>query len=304
MLKKRLSYLLASIVTLTLLATPSTKASYSDTPAYREGSQLLSRLNVRPETSRAGYDRKLFKHWVDADSNGCDTRREVLKRESHTPLDSCRDNRGKWVSIYDGEVVTDASMLDIDHVVSLAEAWDSGANSWSSAKREKFANDLSMPWALVAVTRSSNRSKSDKDISTYLPKSASARCFLTLAVIIVKEKYSLTIDKKEHETLTKALTGCTKPVKEYSQIPTIEQGENDPRQEGGMSIPQVGKNNNDQTTPVDLYNCPDTHPVKGNVSTTKIYHTPSSPYYARTKPEICFISASSAEAGGFRAVRK
>jgi hypothetical protein len=58
---------------------------------------------------------------------------------------------------------TNASGFDVDHFVPLAEAWDSGAANWDSATRQAFANDLDFSMSLIAVTASSNRSKSDRD---------------------------------------------------------------------------------------------------------------------------------------------
>ncbi len=57
---------------------------------------------------------------------------------------------------------TDDSAIDIDHIVPLSEAWKSGASGWTTAKREQFANDLSIA-QLIAVSASSNRSKGDSD---------------------------------------------------------------------------------------------------------------------------------------------
>jgi micrococcal nuclease len=53
---------------------------------------------------------------------------------------------------------------------------------------------------------------------------------------------------------------------------------------------------------VSSLNCPDDHPVKGNISSRgHIFHVPSDPSYERTKPEQCFANVASAEAAGFRA---
>src|SRR3954451_20999273 len=89
---------------------------------------LLAGMTVTAEHT-AGYDRNLFPSWVDADGDGCDTRHEVLLAEAtHAPSQGagCKLTGGQWVSPYDGLVVTDSSALDIDHLVPLAEAWQSG----------------------------------------------------------------------------------------------------------------------------------------------------------------------------------
>ncbi|MFI0013658.1 hypothetical protein [Streptomyces griseus] len=80
------------------------------------------------EEQRAGYERDSFRHWVDEDGDGCPTRQEVLIAEAVTAPeqgDRCTLSGGSWMSYYDEVEVTDAKRLDIDHMVPLAEAWDS-----------------------------------------------------------------------------------------------------------------------------------------------------------------------------------
>ena len=119
-----------------------------------------------------GYDRSLFKHWIDADKNGCDTRKEVLIAEATVKPKmgtKCVLTGGKWISAYDGKSYTRDAGLDIDHMVPLAEAWRSGAWAWTSKQRQDFANDLTDSRVLIAVTASANRSKGDRDVKTWLP---------------------------------------------------------------------------------------------------------------------------------------
>lgn len=109
-----------------------------------------------------GYDRDLFADWYDADRDGCNTRKEVLIAESLDPVQigsGCSISGGRWFSIYDNVETTDSSKFDIDHMVPLSEAWDSGAWNWNADQRKHFANDLDQPFFLIAVTASSNRSK-------------------------------------------------------------------------------------------------------------------------------------------------
>ena len=87
---------------------------------------LLAQLKVSEEASRSGYDRRLFRHWVDDDDDDCDAREEILIAESTVPAqveeDSCKILSGSWLSEYDGKVKTVAGRVDVDHVVPLAEA--------------------------------------------------------------------------------------------------------------------------------------------------------------------------------------
>ena len=153
-----------------------------------------------------GYDRKLFKHWVDADKNGCDTRKEVLIAEATIKPKigaKCVLSGGTWVSSYDNKTFKGSgSGLDVDHMVPLAEAWRSGAWQWTSEEREKFANDLQDERVLIAVSATSNRSKSDKDPSNWLPKgSKEAVCDYVFNWAAVKYRFSLTIDPKERKVI-------------------------------------------------------------------------------------------------------
>jgi hypothetical protein len=153
-----------------------------------------------------GYDRKLFKHWVDADKNGCDTRKEVLIAEATIKPKigaKCVLSGGTWVSSYDNKTFKGSgSGLDVDHMVPLAEAWRSGAWQWTSEEREKFANDLQDERVLIAVSATSNRSKSDKDPANWLPKgSKEAVCDYVFNWAAVKYRFSLTIDPKERKVI-------------------------------------------------------------------------------------------------------
>lgn len=157
-----------------------------------------------------GYDRSLFKHWIDADRDGCNTRNEVLIEEATKKPkigSNCRLSGGRWTSPFDGKKHTNPSKLDIDHVVPLAEAWRSGAWRWSPAERESFANDLDEPRALVAVTLNLNRSKGDRDVSAWLPPKG--KCDYVLAWVTVKAKYQLTVDSKESTTLDQLSKECS-----------------------------------------------------------------------------------------------
>ena len=102
-----------------------------------------------------GYARTLFRHWIDADKDGCNTRYEVLISEATVKPKvgtGCYLSGGKWRSPYDAKVFTNSTGLDIDHMVPLAEAWRSGAWAWTPAQRMAYANDLDDPRPLLAVT--------------------------------------------------------------------------------------------------------------------------------------------------------
>ncbi len=190
-------------------ASASEKASRSS----KSASVVLKSLKVAPEV-RQGYDRELFRHWIDASRNGCDTRQEVLIRQSLisvTRSAGCRVVQGRWVSAFDGVVATNPSTFDIDHLVPLAEAWDSGAHRWSPARREAFANDLGFRGSLIAVSASSNRSKGDRDPAEWLPPRRSFVCDYVTTWIAVKHRWSLAIDRAERTALRQNVKSCGNP---------------------------------------------------------------------------------------------
>ena len=173
-------------------------------------STLIESLKVAEETPN-GYDRGLFKHWVDADGNGCNAREEVLIAESLKKVTvgpSCSISGGEWVSAFDLVVTTNPSNFDVDHFVPLKEAWDSGASEWDSATRESFANDLGYEMSLIAVSASSNRSKSDRDPADWLPTNAEYRCEYAVAWAQVKSRWSLSVDPKEKVALLGLADEC------------------------------------------------------------------------------------------------
>jgi hypothetical protein len=184
----------------------------STSPPETEGDTALARLRVAPEGFRTGYSRDLFPHWIDADGDRCDTREEVLIAESRSPAQvdpyGCKVTAGDWVSFYDGLTFDDPSELDIDHVVALGEAWDSGASAWDEGRRRAFANDLDRPEALRAVSASSNRSKSDLDPAQWKPSRESAWCQYAKDWVSVKVAWDLSADEDEVADLRVMLSTC------------------------------------------------------------------------------------------------
>ena len=168
----------------------------------------VAELPVAPE-DRTGYTRGKFRHWVDSDSDGCSTRVEVLITEADDPVEvggDCDLTGGRWFSYYDAVSWTDPTDLDIDHMVPLAEAWDSGARDWTADERTRYANDLGDPRALVGVTASLNRSKADQDPAEWLP--TRARCRYLREWVVVKHRWRLSVDPAEQTALTDLAETC------------------------------------------------------------------------------------------------
>ena len=208
----------------TTAASPSTTSRSSSTTAASPSTTGPVGLRVEPERPRTGYQRELFAGWRDADRDGCDTREEVLIAESHTKAQvdpyGCKVLEGDWYSLYDGLTFTDPSELDIDHMVPLAEAWDSGAAGWNAARREAFANDLGHPEALRAVSASSNRSKGDLDPGQWKPTRDAAWCEYANDWVTVKKAWDLSADQNEVDDLRVMLRTCGEQSPKSAMPPT------------------------------------------------------------------------------------
>ena len=165
-----------------------------------DAKSVLASIKVENEY-KTGYKRSLFIHWSDLDGNGCDTREEVLKRDSISKPQvdpyRCYVVAGDWYSKYDGKNLSDRGDVDIDHVVALKEAWDSGAWSWTESQRKAYANDMTDSRTLIAVTDRVNRSKGEKDPSNWMPPMKSYWCIFLGDWISVKARWGLSMDQSE-----------------------------------------------------------------------------------------------------------
>lgn len=168
----------------------------------------LAGLTVRPAGTMDGYSRDRFPHWSEQ-RDGCDTRDLVLQRDGENVRtdDECETVSGTWRSPYDDGVWTDASDVDVDHMVPLAEAWRSGARSWGDDRREAFANDLERP-QLWAVTDNVNQSKGDSPPDEWKPELRSYRCTYASHWVAVKHHYELSVTEAERAALTGMLDRC------------------------------------------------------------------------------------------------
>ena len=193
-------------------AEPNTTANFSVSPTTGPATNLsatspggaLEALAVAEEgDGGVAYDRDLYGSWTQVRS-GCNTRCAVLEEE--------RQADGTWLSWYDGMVTSDASRLDIDHMVPLAEAHSSGAWRWSPSRRAAYANDLLHPEALAAVSASSNRSKGSRDPSEWRPSDESAWCRYATDWVTVKAAWELTADRTEVGALQEMLDTCDSSV--------------------------------------------------------------------------------------------
>ncbi len=199
-----LAILLAAPFLVGVAASPAHAASYS-APLTTAINDLTTATEVR-----TGYDRALFPHWIDADGDGCSTRNEVLLAEADDPPSvsgTCTLSGGRWYSYYDRVSWTDASDIDIDHMVPLAEAWDSGARTWTTSVRQAFANDLGDYRSLVGVTDNVNQAKGDKDVAEWLP--TYDKCRYLREYVAVKHRWRLSVDTAEKSAMQSVASTCT-----------------------------------------------------------------------------------------------
>jgi hypothetical protein len=203
----------ASVSSEFVATAPADAAAAVSRPAARAGTVLAADLLafvVVEREHRGGYRRELFAY-PHSTGNGCDTRDRVLELESSTPVrftaSGCNIARGTWTSVYDGVAYTSPSGLEIDHVVALKEAWDSGAWRWSRAALEAFANDTTDGRTLQAVSSKSNRSKGDKDPSNWLPPSSNDVCRYAGDWVAIKVRWHLSMDPSEFGRLRNLFRG-------------------------------------------------------------------------------------------------
>ena len=176
-------------------------------------------LRVRVAVVPAGlpaYDRDDWRHWADRDGDCQDTRQEVLIAESTTDVAyrtdrRCRVATGQWLAPYSATIVTDPGDLDVDHMVPLANAHDSGAWGWSAERRELYANYLDAPEHLIAVTARANRSKGARGPDRWKPEDRTYWCQYAIDWITIKAAWELTVTGEEHAALGQMLGTCSNP---------------------------------------------------------------------------------------------
>ncbi len=180
-----------------------------------------------PRTAVPPYDRGEWVHWVDADADCQNERDEVLVEESQIPVgfataSECQVTSGQWLAPYTGVVVTDASSVEIDHTVPLANAHASGAWAWSSAAKQRYANDRSYAGHLTAVTALAVRSKGDSGPEEWRPPDQSYWCEYAEDWARIKSTWQLMVTEAELTALTEMLATCAVPTIALATTPAPE----------------------------------------------------------------------------------
>ena len=207
-----LAFVSALIAGLTI--SPSEAAQFN-----RQGvvTQVLARVPVKGRAPKTGYSRAQFgQRWADTNHNGCDTRNDILKRDLTNVVFRARTHdcvvltgilrdpySGTNISFVRG--VATSALVQIDHIVSLSNAWQTGAFKLSLATRTQMAND---PLELLAVKGSLNSQKSDGDAATWLPPLKSYRCAFVARQVAVKAKYGLWLTRPEKDAILRVLKLC------------------------------------------------------------------------------------------------
>jgi hypothetical protein len=172
----------------------------------------LGKLAVKGRAPKTGYARTQFSDgWGDAP--GCNVRNYILKRDMTGVITKsetdCTVVQGNLQDPYTGKAImfvnTSSQAVQIDHVVALSNAWQTGAQQLSVQDRFKFAND---PLNLLAVDGPTNNKKGDGDAATWLPPNKDYRCRYVARQIAVKQKYMLWVTQAEHDAMQRVLGDC------------------------------------------------------------------------------------------------
>ena len=207
---------IAAVVTALLLgATPNPASGVEQEPGM--ATAVLETLAVKGRAPKTGYTRAQFgPAWADVDRNGCDTRNDILKRDLtsityRAKTRNCVVESGTLVDRYSGETINfvkgniSSMEVQIDHVVALSNAWQTGAFKLTADQRRALSND---PLNLFAVKGRLNSQKGDGDAATWLPPLKSFRCSYVAQQIAVKAKYSLWVTAPEKAAIVSILAKC------------------------------------------------------------------------------------------------
>lgn len=221
----------ASTSTTTSVATPTSEApapaakpvvQVNTAPAANAALAKLNTLAVKGRAPKTGYDRAMFgETWTDnvnveGGRNGCDTRNDILRRDLVNIVvkpgsEGCAVESGTLNDPYTGKTIQfvrgqdTSTAVQIDHVVALSNAWQTGAQQLTPEKRADFAND---PRNLQATDGPTNQQKGDGDAATWLPPNKSYRCTYVSRQVDVKAAYALWVTQPEKDAITRVLGEC------------------------------------------------------------------------------------------------
>jgi len=177
--------------------------------------EMLQSIPVKGRAPKTGYDREgqFGPAWFDADANGCDTRNDLLRRDLDglESEDGCTVLSGTLTDPFSSDIInfqrgeTTSILVQIDHVVALSNAWQTGAAQLDEDTRLEFAND---PLNLIAVSGRLNAQKGDGDAATWLPPNRDFWCEYVARQVGVKAHYDLWVTPAEFERMDSILADC------------------------------------------------------------------------------------------------
>jgi len=164
---------------------------------------LVVLVSASAAQDRPPYERSLYRHWIRVEGTCRDVRAVVLIRDAEpgtvffTDPGECRVGGGVWRDPYTGQKFSDPREIDIDHMVPLKNAHESGGWAWDPDRRRQYANNLTYRWHLLAVSRSANRSKGDRSPDQWKPDNPDFWCQYGEAWAAVKTVYQLETTEPE-----------------------------------------------------------------------------------------------------------
>lgn len=189
-------------------------------PRFDLARAQLAQLPVRGWDRTSDFRRSEFgEAWsddvdVEFGRNGCNTRDDILRRDLTDlvvrPM-TCFAQSGMLADPYTGASIAfvrgpqTSNSVEIDHVVSLADAWYKGARAWDTQRRLDFAND---PRNLLAVSPQANFDKAFRDAASWVPPNVAFRCEFAARQVDVKTAYGLWLSAKEKAALSELLGRC------------------------------------------------------------------------------------------------
>lgn len=182
--------------------------------AVARAREVIDSLPVKGRAPLTGYQREEFGNgWADKDGDGCSTREDVLRRDLRDVVlrDSCAVASGTLLDPYSGTAIEfragpdSSDEVQIDHVVALANAWQTGAQQWTAQKRAAFANDLG---ELLAVDGDLNQLKQAADAATWLPPNKGFRCQYVAMQVLIKHRWGLWLTAAEKTAIAGVLDRC------------------------------------------------------------------------------------------------
>lgn len=191
---------------------PETPATSTSVVATGDAAEVLNQIEVKGRAPKTGYARTQFGDGWET-KQGCDTRNIILHRDLVNTVvdDACRIIIGTLNDPYTGTTINFArgeassQAVQIDHVVALSNAWQTGAQGLTAEQRITLAND---PLELLAVDGPANQQKSDGDAATWLPSNKGFRCQYVARQIAVKAKYQLWVTSAEKDAMVRVLQAC------------------------------------------------------------------------------------------------